>query len=232
MKNKLIALGLLVCSSLAQATIYDFSFSSGDQELLTGYVDTQQDALFVTGMTSWTPGNGYWLNPVLPDFANDIFPNSQWKLSAVQLDGSGYDITDNWDGKIGGSWGFASDLDAESVSYLGAQAPGNPFFKFFMSIGIIKTYFPLAGFFAYDGYSESTLLADGSFHSGLHNYLAYDSLAFPPLSLEDFSQSASLLTSGGTYRVSQRTYVSESGSLVLLLMGVLALGVGRVAIRK
>lgn len=232
MKNNLIALGLLVCSSFAQATIYDFTFSSGDQELLTGHVDTQQDALFVTGLTAWSPGNGYMVNPVLPDFASDVFPNQQWKLGAVQLDGSSYDIADNWDGKIGGSWGFASDLDAESVSYLGAQAPVNPFFKFFMSVGIIKTYFPLAGFFSYDGYSESTLLPDGSFHSGLHNYLAYDAAAFPPLNLEDFSQSASLLTSGGTYRVSQRTDVPESSSLAMLLIGLFALGLGRVVARK
>ncbi len=232
MKNKLIALGFLVCSSFAQATIYDFSFSSGDQELLTGHVDTQQDALFVTGVSAWSPGNGYILNPVIPDFTGGAFPDNQWKLGAIKLDGSAYDIADNWDGKIGGSWGFASDLDVESVSYLGAQAPVSPFFKYYMSVGIGKLYFPLAGFFSYDGYGESTLLPDGSFHSGLFNYLAYDWATFPPLNVEDFSQSTALFSSGGTYRVSQRTEVSESGSFVLLLMGLLALGVGRVAIRK
>ncbi|HSX51647.1 MAG TPA: hypothetical protein VLF09_11845 [Cellvibrio sp.] len=232
MKNKLIALGLLVCSSVAQATIYDFTFSSGDQELLTGHVDTHKDALFVTGMTSWSPGNGYIVNPVIPDFAVGSFPDNQWKLGAVQLDGSSYDIADNWDGIIGGSWGFASDVDAENVSYLGVQAPVNPFFKFFMSIGIMKTYFPMVDFLSYEGYSQSTLLPDGSFHSGLHNFFAYDSTAFPPLTMDDFSQSVSLLSSGGTYRVSQRAEVPESGSLVMLLIGLIALVVGRVATRK
>jgi len=223
---------LLACSSFAQATIYDFSFSSGDQELLTGHVDTQQDALFVTGISAWSPGNNYILNPVIPDFAGGTFSDNQWKLDAIQLDGSSYDIGDNWDGKIGGSWGFASALDAENVSYLGAQAPANPFFKFYMSLGIGKMYLPLADLFLYDGYGESTLLPDGSFHSGLNNYLAYDSAAFPPLNLDDFSQSASLLTSGGTYRVSQRTEVSESGSLAMLMIGLFALVAGRIFTRK
>ena len=232
MKNKLMALGLLVCSNFAQAAIYDFSFSSGDQELLTGHVDTQQDALFVTGMAAWEPNKGYTLNPVIPNFADESFPGNQWKLSAIQLDGSSYDIADSWDGRIGGSWGFASDIDAESVSYLGAQLQENPFFKYYMSIGIGKLYLPLAGFFSYDSYGESTLLPDGSFHSGLINYLAYDWATFPPLNFEDFSQSVSLFSSGGTYRVSQRVDVSESGALVLLLMGLLTMGVGRAATRK
>lgn len=223
MKKMLFALGLLASSSFAQATIYDISVNNGWQDLLTGYVDTKQDALFVTSITPWSSGLNHYMNPVVPDFSHGVFVDNQWKLDAINADGSIFDISDNWDGKLGGSWGFSSSIDAESIAYLDADAPSDPFFKFYMSIGISKLYLPLAGIFNYYPHQESTLLADGSYHSGISHFLNRAALNASPESLNDFSASASLVDVGINYVLSKREEVPEPASLVLLLVGLFSL---------
>jgi hypothetical protein len=227
MKRMLLGLSLLIGSSLTQAAIYDISVNNSWQDLLTGYVDTKQDALFVTGITPWSPGLNHYMSPVSPNFSDGMFANGQWRLDAVNIDGSGHDIADNWDGKLGGSWGFSSNIDAESINYLDASAPSNPFFKFYMSIGISKMYLPLADIFSYSPHPESTLLADGSYHSGMSHFLSRAALVSSPGSLDDFAASASLFDVGMVYVLSKREEVPESGSLLLLLVGLFSFCVNR-----
>lgn len=227
MKKNLLAFCLLATANLAQAGIYDFTWSNGWQDVLTGYVDTEQDALFVTSVNPWTPGLNHYLNPLLPDLTSAAFPNNQWKLGAVQEDGSTYDIDDNWDGNLGGTWGFASDLSTEEIQYSNGTSPENQFFKFYTSIGLTKMYFPFIGQYQYSPNGQSTVNPDGSIASQLSNFAVFDPLVYPPQSLDDFSTTASLISSGGVHKISKRVAVPESSAIVLLLTGLLSVFLGR-----
>jgi hypothetical protein len=230
MKNMLLAFGLLASSSFAQATIYDISVNNGSQDILMGYVDTRQDALFVTAVIPWSPGLYHHMRPAVPDFSDEVFTNNEWKWDALTADGSVYDIADNWDGILGGTWGFASNIDVESIPYLDDVAPSDPFFKFYTSLGMSKMYFPLAGIFNYAPHQESTRLADGSYFSGLSHILNRAALTASPESLDDFATSAHVFDAGINYVLSKREEVPEPGSLVLLLVGFFSLCASRLGL--
>lgn len=232
MKRNLLAFLLLGTANLAQAGIYDFTWSNGWQDVLTGYVDTEQDALFVTNVNPWTPGLNHYLNPLLPDLTNVAFPNNQWKLGAVQEDGTTYDIDDNWDGNLGGTWGFASDLSTEEIQYSNGTSPEDQFFKFYTSIGLTKIYVPSIGQYRYSPDGQSTVNSDGSINSQLSNFAVFDPLVYPPQSLDDFSTAASLISSGGVHRISKRASVPEPGMFALLLTGIFAVFLGRFRLSK
>lgn len=232
MRRNLLAFLLLGTANLAQAGIYDFTWSNGWQDVLTGYVDTEQDSLFVTNVNPWTPGLNHYLNPLLPDLTNVAFPNNQWKLGAVQEDGTTYDIDDNWDGNLGGTWGFASDLSTEEIQYSNGTSPEDQFFKFYTSIGLTKIYVPSIGQYRYSPDGQSTVNSDGSINSQLSNFAVFDPLVYPPQSLDDFSTAASLISSGGVHRISKRASVPEPGMFALLLTGIFAAFLGRFRLSK
>lgn len=232
MKKSVVALVLMLGSSLTQASIYDFTWNNGLQDLLTGYVDTDQDALFITSVQPWNPGSNGIFNPLLPDFSSSDFPGGEWKLGAVQQDGSSYDIADDWNGILGGTWGFASDITITDMDYVNGSYAESPYFKYYMSIGIDKIYFPFAGFYSYSLTGESVMNPDGSFSSQLSNFLAYQALNASPQSLDDFSTEVSQFSMGGLHKISKRTDVSESGSLMIFMLGFLSLVYSRFGVRK
>lgn len=223
MKKSVVALAFMMSSGLAQASIYDFTWSNSWQDLLAGYVDTEQDALFITSVNPWVSGQNHSLNPLLPDLSGSAFSNNEWKLGAVQQDGSIYDIADNWDGILGGTWGFASDIATEDVSYLNGDQAENPFFKYYMSIGIDKMYFPFADLYSYSPTGESVVNPDGSFSSQLSNFVAYQAFVPSPQGLDDFSTEVSQLSIGGLHKIAKRVEAPESGSVAIFALGLIAL---------
>lgn len=218
MKKLLACLGLILASNFSSATIYDFTWNDGAQDILSGYVDTTQDALFVTQFNPWTPGSGSYIDPLIPDFSNSsVFANNAWELKAVQADGSGFDIADDWDGLLGG-WGFASDLEMSDIPYLNGSFDSGPYFKHYMAIGLIKTYFPYAGFYSYDVQGGSSFAPDGSVYSQLSDYAGY----YSPASGFDTS-TANQFQTGGSHRIEKRIDAPEPGTLAIFLLGFAAL---------
>lgn len=231
MRKVYMVVFLMFISNAAKATIIDFSWNSGWQDILTGYVDTEKNALYVTQITPWIPGENHWINPLQPDLAdNSIFHNGVWELRAIKLDGSAYDIEDNWDGILGGDWGFASDLAASEIPYLNGNVVENPYFKYYMSIGIEKLYFPLIDQFNYYAHGESYLNDDGTYYSQLSSYAVYYSFPDIPANIDDFPRDVSIISSGGSHTISRAVVVSEPNIFFIFALSVLALACRKVRV--
>lgn len=208
--------------NIANASIVDFNWSNGWQDILTGYVDTEKNSLFITQIKQWTPGENHYINPLQPDLSDIVtFNDNVWQLKAINLDGSDYDIEDNWSGILGGSWGFSSDIAISDVAYLNGNYIETRAFKSYMSIGISKVYFPAEDQFDYYAHGESYLNSDGSYYSQLSSYAAYYSAPLVPNNINEFPNSVLALSSGGSHTISHRVEVPEPSILTLFVFSVL-----------
>ena len=218
-----VALLLTVISATCHATIFDFTFNSGWQDLLRGYVDTERNALFVTDMIDWYPGAHHYLDPLQPDLAALGGGAAQeWELRAVNVDGSVHDVPLNWDGVVGGTWGFASAVATEDVPYLNGDYVGNAAFRYYMSIGINKLLVTSVNKLLLTAQSPSVQHSDGSFYAMLNAFAARDSYPITnPTGPADFPDEVRLLSSSGYYVVTRR--VPEPAVIGLYLVGLLGL---------
>lgn len=211
-------------SNLAQASIIDLKWNSGWQDILTGYVDTEKNSLFVTKMNIWTPGINHDINPLQPDFSDvNVFTNNVWELRAVKLDGTSHDIEKNWDGILGGTWGFASDIATSDINYLNGDYKYDGAYKHYMSIGIDKVYSASLGKFDFYEHGESYLNFDGSFYSQLSRFAAYSSSPVVPKNITEFSGDVVRLSAGGSHTISRRVEVPEPSTLAIFSFSLIVL---------
>jgi|GEM_PF-5831951 len=227
MNKYFVVLFSIFTSNMAQASIIDFQWNNGWQDILTGYVDTEKNSLFVTEMNAWTPGLNHTLNPLQPDFSDtSLFNNNVWELRAVNLDGSSFDIKDDWNGILGGTWGFASDIATLDINYLNGDYNNyNGVFKKYMSIGIEKTAFSSLGSeeLSFSAHGESYLNSDGTFYSQLSGYAAYHSVSVVPNIINEFPDEVNVLSSGGRHTISRRVEVPAPSSIAIFAISLIGL---------
>lgn len=224
MRKLLLAAGLLASSTLSQAAILDFSWSNGWQDIVSGYVDTKQNSLFITKVHAWSPGEYHYVSPLLPDFSNNaLFPNNQWQLRATSKDGSEFDIADDWTGALNGQWGFTSDLAVDEIVYLNGKLPHTGNLRFYPGIAMAKVFHLPTAQRWYDTESPQAVNPNGTVFSSFYFYAAYPNLVPSPSSLDDFDATPSFFAGGGIYTVKPRNVVTEPTPVLLLLAGFTAL---------
>ena len=130
---------LFFSSQVSTATADLFSFKwrfVEDDPFIGGYVDTTEDALFITAFEDRVIGNDSRIDSLIPDFSQtSVFPNNAWKLSAYTEDGKRYDLPDNWDGSVGDQWGFVSEITVSEMPYINGTSPGFRSFDIYSGFG-------------------------------------------------------------------------------------------------
>lgn len=215
----------------ANATIIDYKWSSyRGTPLVEGFVDTSKDALFISKVYQWTPGSRR--NLLVPDLSDtSMFDNGLWELTAIDEKGSKFDIPDNWDGDINAAatnntnrWGFASNISVQDMSYInGKYVEENPYFTFYMGVGMLKGYLSKIDSFIYIAQSSPDF--EGRSFTSFSHYaaeLSFDkSITLDPNLVKDPQLTQS------SFAVVRTVRVSEASSWALFSLALLFLRVAR-----
>lgn len=110
-----IVLVLMMMSISAHATLYDVTYNNTDTVSWTGIVDTSTDTLTLSTFAD-NPGNKPIWTPTNP--TNIVFHAVLGNLAA-------FDVSDTWDGAIGTTWGFLSDLTKPQINWNEGNFVGN-----------------------------------------------------------------------------------------------------------
>ena len=118
--------------SPANAALFSVDFNDYDGPHWTGYIDTTNDTLTITG---WTENP----EPSWQHFWSPADTSIPMIWDAVNGSGLGYDVPDNWDGTFGTNWGFLSRVPLSEINFVDGDCTLNDFIPGWHIYKIIST---------------------------------------------------------------------------------------------
>lgn len=183
-------------SNFAGASLFSVAFTDNDGPQWTGVVDSVTDSLSIQTWVEGPGGTAYWTPTLaaLPlNFQAFMAPSFPTPFASL----TPFDVPDNWDGIIGPSWGFLSDLTKPNIAWNEGVFAGN---NSRMGWGIAQF--------------NSEVIQD--------NFATSSFFQFTPT-----STSGNQASEADTVTVNAAAQVPAPGSLFLLALGLAGLGISR-----
>ncbi len=109
--------------SVANAGLINVEYVDTDGPQWTGVVDTNADTLTINSWSEGLGGMSFW-TPSTPALMFHAYAKPSFNTTNFN-DLINYDISDAWNGLIGQSWGFLSDLTKKQISWDQGEFLGN-----------------------------------------------------------------------------------------------------------